>query len=58
MNKATTAPQLIKVAEADLPTEFGLFRIYGFESGSAGSFESGSARGFESGSAGGFEDWR
>jgi GTP cyclohydrolase II len=34
MNKAS-APQLIKVAEADFPTEFGLFRIYGFEAGYA-----------------------
>jgi len=38
MNKAT-APQLIKVAEADLPTEFGLFRIYGFTCTSSGRAE-------------------
>ena len=30
MNYAT-APQLTKVAEADFPSEFGVFRIYGFE---------------------------
>jgi len=33
MNK-TSALQLRKVAEADFPTQFGLFRIYGFEGGS------------------------
>jgi GTP cyclohydrolase II len=35
MNK-TSALQLRKVAEADFPTQFGLFRIYGFE-GAPGS---------------------
>jgi len=40
MNKAP-APQLTKVAEADFPTEFGLFRIYGFEAGSANHVEEG-----------------
>jgi GTP cyclohydrolase II len=34
MNKAS-APHVTKVAEADFPTEFGLFRIYGFEAGYA-----------------------
>jgi GTP cyclohydrolase II len=29
------APRLTKVAEADFPTQFGHFRIYGFEGGSA-----------------------
>src|ERR1700732_3821573 len=38
MNKAF-APQLTKVAEADFPTEFGLFRIYGFKAGSANRVE-------------------
>jgi GTP cyclohydrolase II len=38
MNKAP-APQLTKVAEADFPTEFGLFRIYGFEAGHANRME-------------------
>jgi GTP cyclohydrolase II len=38
MNKAS-APQLTKVAEADFPTEFGLFRIYGFEAGYANRVE-------------------
>ena len=38
MNKAS-APQLTKVAEADFPTEFGLFRIYGFEAGYASHVE-------------------
>lgn len=38
MNKAS-APQLTKVAEADFPTEFGLFRIYGFEAGYANHME-------------------
>ena len=38
MNKAF-APQLTKVAEADFPTEFGLFRIYGFEAGYANRVE-------------------
>jgi GTP cyclohydrolase II len=38
MNKAS-APQLTKVAEADFPTEFGLFRIYGFEAGYADRVE-------------------
>jgi GTP cyclohydrolase II len=31
--------QLQKVAEADFPTQFGLFRIYGFEGRSSDSFE-------------------
>src|SRR5471032_1805685 len=38
MNKASV-PQLTKVAEADFPTEFGLFRIYGFEAGYANRVE-------------------
>src|SRR5476651_1125209 len=38
MNKAPV-PQLAKVAEADFPTEFGLFRIYGFEAGYANRVE-------------------
>src|SRR5450432_647172 len=38
MNKAS-APQLTKVAEADFPTEFGLFRICGFEAGYANRIE-------------------
>jgi GTP cyclohydrolase II len=38
MNK-TSAAQLTKVAEADFPTEFGLFRIYGFEAGYADRVE-------------------
>jgi GTP cyclohydrolase II len=40
MNKAS-APQLTKVAEADFPTEFGLFRIYGFEAGYANHVKEG-----------------
>jgi GTP cyclohydrolase II len=42
MNKAS-APQLTKVAEADFPTEFGLFRIYGFEAGYADRVAGGDA---------------
>jgi GTP cyclohydrolase II len=38
MNNAP-ALQLTKVAEADFPSEFGLFRIYGFEARSAGRME-------------------
>jgi GTP cyclohydrolase II len=37
--KDTFALQLQKVAEADFPTQFGVFRIYGFEARSAGSTE-------------------
>jgi len=33
------APRLAKVAEADFPTQFGRFRIYGFEGGSTGPAE-------------------
>src|ERR1019366_3157598 len=29
----SAAPRLAKVAEADFPTQFGRFRIYGFEGG-------------------------
>jgi GTP cyclohydrolase II len=32
----TPAPRFAKVAEAEFPTEFGLFRIYGFESQASG----------------------
>jgi GTP cyclohydrolase II len=35
----TSALQLRKVAEADFPTEFGAFRIYGFEGDSGGRTE-------------------
>jgi len=31
----SAAPRLTKVAEADFPTQFGRFRIYGFEGGAA-----------------------
>jgi GTP cyclohydrolase II len=34
-----TALQLLKVAEADFPSRFGHFRIYGFEAHSAGAIE-------------------
>jgi GTP cyclohydrolase II len=37
--KDTFAPQLQKVAEANFPTQFGAFRIYGFEARPAGRFE-------------------
>jgi GTP cyclohydrolase II len=37
--KDTLALQLQKVAEADFPTQFGAFRIYGFEARSAGRSE-------------------
>src|ERR1700685_1486844 len=37
--KDTFALQLQKVAEADFPTKFGAFRIYGFEARSAGRSE-------------------
>jgi len=37
--KNAPALQLTKVAEADFPSEFGLFRIYGFEANSAGLVE-------------------
>src|SRR5580692_7818268 len=37
--KDTFALQLQKVAEADFPTQFGAFRIYGFEARPAGRFE-------------------
>ena len=37
--KDTFALQLQKVAEADFPTQFGAFRIYGFEARAAGSTE-------------------
>src|SRR6202789_4114597 len=37
--KDTVALQLQKVAEADFPTQFGAFRIYGFEARSEGRFE-------------------
>ncbi len=35
----SAAPRLTKVAEADFPTQFGRFRIYGFEGGAAGRDE-------------------
>jgi GTP cyclohydrolase II len=35
----TPAPRFAKVAEAEFPTEFGLFRIYGFESEADGRTE-------------------
>jgi GTP cyclohydrolase II len=35
----TSAPRLRKVAEADFPTQFGSFRIYGFEGSSGGRTE-------------------
>lgn len=37
--KNAPALQITKVAEADFPSEFGLFRIYGFEANSAGRVE-------------------
>lgn len=37
--KNAPALQITKVAEADFPSEFGLFRIYGFEANSAGLVE-------------------
>src|SRR5437899_753657 len=42
MNKTaiqTMPPQLTEVSEAEFPTEFGLFRIYGFEVRGAGGVE-------------------
>ena len=33
------SPELTKVAEADFPTEFGLFRIFGFEAPSGAGTE-------------------
>jgi len=36
---ASFPPQLQKVAEADFPSQFGLFRIYGFEARSGGRSE-------------------
>jgi GTP cyclohydrolase II len=37
--KDTPAPRFAKVAEAEFPTEFGLFRIYGFEGAASGRTE-------------------
>jgi len=35
----SSSPKLTKVAEADFPTEFGIFRIYGFEAPTDGDAE-------------------
>jgi GTP cyclohydrolase II len=35
----SSAPRLVKVAEADFPTQFGFFRIYGFEARCDGRVE-------------------